>query len=374
MTGTNEVKEIDKARLLEMVKEVDSYVRNIRGYLHEHPEISTNEFKTTKFLQAEVKKLGLSIEMASTTGFITTMDTGKPGKTVGLRTDIDALPVKENPVNLSKQKKWVSKNEGVSHVCGHDAHMAILLGTMKILYEFKDELSGTIIFIFEEGEEIGSGIAGMLDTLKDKGIDAIYGTHITSFMKTGEVCLDAGPRMAGDAWINFDVIGKSGHGSRPDLSINPVFAAAQVLNGIASAWSNQIDVGKTVTLGLTQIHGGTADNIIPDKVTIGGSLRFFDHYEGLKAVEVLKKVAELTAKAHNCTVEFKTPSIGAAMINDPGLAEIAQNGLSEVLPDSLVHDVKWYASESFSEYNQIAPSIFAFVGVRNEELGSGGSF
>ncbi|CZQ98633.1 peptidase m20 [Trichococcus palustris] len=372
MTVANMVKGIDQGQLLERVKDVDVYVRELRGYLHEHPEVSANEFETTKFLQEEVKKLGLPIEMASNTGFIATMDTGKPGKTVGLRTDIDALPVKENPVNLSKQKKWISKNEGASHVCGHDAHMAILLGTMKILHGLKDGLSGKIVFIFEEGEEIGSGIAGMLDKLKDKGIDAIYGTHVTSFMKTGEICLDAGPRMAGYAAVEFDVVGKSGHGSRPDLSINPVFAAAQVLSGIASAWSNQIDVSKTVTLGLTQIHGGTANNIIPDKVYVGGSLRFFDNDEGVKAVNALKKVTELTATAHNCTVEFaNTGVIGTPLINDTRLAEIAQNGVNQLLPESLVHDVVWYASESFSRYSQIAPSVFAFVGVGNEELGSG---
>lgn len=372
MTLTDGVKGIDKEQLLAMVKEVDSYVRKVRGYLHEHPEVSGKEFETTKFLQEEVRKLGLPIEMASTTGFIATLDTGKPGKTVGLRTDIDALPVQENPHNLKNKKKWISKHEGVSHACGHDAHMAILLGTMKILYELKENITGKVIFIFEEGEEFWTGIDGMLDTLKDKEIDAIYGTHVTSFMKTGEVCLDAGPRMAGAARIGFDILGRGGHGSRPDLSINPVFAATQVLNGIASAWNNQIDVSKTVTLGITQISGGTTYNVIPDKVSIAGSLRYYDNDEGVKAVEVLKKVTELTAQAHNCTVEFTdTVSVAKPLVNDDKLATIAQNGLKQLLPKSLVHNVVWYASESFSMYSQIAPIVFAFVGVGNEELGSG---
>lgn len=361
------------ADLSAKVKEVNQYIKDTRGYLHENPELSSKEFNTSKFLQEEAKKCNLPIQLVRGTGFLAILDTGKPGKTLVLRADIDALPIKENELNLVQHKKWVSKNEGVCHACGHDGHMAMLLGEMKILCSMKDELTGKIIFAFEEGEEAGLGIAAMKEALAPFHVDAVYGAHLVPFMKTGEMCIDAGPMMAGVAVVDFNVLGMGGHGSRPDLAINPIFAAAQVLSNIATAWCNQLDVSKTVTLGLTQIHGGVLNNIISDTCYIGGTLRFFDSEEGKKALEVIKKVADHTAQAHNCTVSFTEAMkfVSDPVINDKALAEFAQQSISELLPQTLKHGVTWYASESFAQYSSIAPSVFAFVGTGNEALGSG---
>lgn len=355
-------------------KELEPETIRVRTYLYEHPELSGKEYETANFLKEKIQELGLVVEeIPESTGFTALLDTGKPGKTLGIRTDIDALPVKENPMNLAGPRKYFSKNPGVMHACGHDGHMSIVLSTMKILHEMRDSLSGKIYFIFEEGEEIGCGIAAMIQHLKNKEIDAIYGNHLTSFMDTGTIGVDAGPCMAGAIVVNFTVHGKSGHGARPDLSVNPLFAAANVLTGLTNAWANQIDVTKTVTLGLTQIHGGTANNVIPDKVEIGGSLRFYDVEEGKKALDIVKKVADLTSQAHNCTVKFSEKFEIAALpvMNDEDLAELAQVGIEELIPGSVVHGVKWFASESFNQYAKIAPTLFAFVGVRNETYGSG---
>ncbi|CAM3308264.1 amidohydrolase [Filibacter tadaridae] len=370
MTLTTDVNEFVKNK----AKELEPETIRVRTYLYERPELSGKEYETAKFLKEEIKKLGLKIEeVPGSTGFTALLDTGKEGKTLGIRTDIDALPIEENPQNLTGPRKYFSKNPGVMHACGHDGHMSIILSTMKILYEMKDSLSGRTYFIFEEGEEIGSGIEAMVRHLENKGIDAIYGNHLTSFMDSGTVGVDAGPRMAGAILVDFSVHGKGGHGSRPDLSINPVFATANILTGLTNAWANQIDVTKTVTLGLTQIHGGTANNVIPDKVNIGGSLRFYDVEEGEKALDIIKKIADFTARAHNCAVEFSENFKIAALpvMNDEKLAALAQAGIEEVMPGSVVHDVRWFASESFNQYAKIAPTLFAFVGVGNEEYGSG---
>lgn len=370
MTTMKNVNEFIKNR----AKELEPETIRVRTYLYEHPELSSEEYETVKFLKEEINKIGLLIEeVPGSTGFTALLDTGKPGKTLGIRTDIDALPVEENPNNLAGPRKYFSKNPGVMHACGHDGHMAIVLSTMKILNDMKGYLSGKIYFIFEEGEEIGSGIEAMIKHIENKGINAIYANHLTAFMDSGTVSVDAGPRMAGAILVEFTVKGKSGHGSRPDLSINPVFAAANILTGLTNAWANQIDVTKTVTLGLTQIHGGTVNNVIPDIVEIGGSLRFYDVEEGRKALEIIKKVADFTAQAHNCTVEFSENFQIAAnpVINDEKLAELALTGVEEVMPKSIVHDIRWFASESFNQYAKIAPTLFAFVGVRNEAYGSG---
>ncbi|NLD18557.1 MAG: amidohydrolase, partial [Tissierellia bacterium] len=339
--------------------------------------VTGHEYETSKFLKAEVEKLGLPIEEVPGTGFIATLDTGRPGKTVAIRSDIDALAMPESEENLKGKKKYISKNEGVCHSCGHDAHMSMALTTAKILTELKDELTGKVLFLFEEGEEAGTGIAAMIEGIKDKGIDAVWGMHVTSFMPSGTINVEPGPRMAGATGINFDIIGRGGHGSRPDLSINPVFAAANVLTALGSAWPNRLDVEETVTLGITMVNGGTARNIIPDRINIGGSLRFFNVEEGKKAIEVLMHTVENTAKAHYCDVEFLYDmpvnfKVGAPVINDEGLSEIAEEALKDILPEGAVtRGTKWFASESFRRYAEVAPSLLAFLGMQNEEVGSG---
>src|SRR5699024_2573881 len=151
--------------------------------------------------------------------------------------------------------------------------------------------------------------------------------------------------------VDFTVHGKSGHGSRPDLAINPVFASAEILSALSSAWANRIDVTKTVTLGLTQINGGSANNIIPDKLKIVDSLRFIDIEEGKKALELMKHFIQLTAEAHSCTVEFDTmfELVAEPVVFYETLSRYAQTCIIELLPKALVHDVTWFASESFNQ-------------------------
>jgi amidohydrolase len=368
-------KAIKKEVILEKVKVTDSYVREIRGYLHEHPEISSKEFETARFIQAEIEKLGLPVTKIPGTGFYVVLDTHRAGKTVGLRADIDALPIPENPSNLKQKKKWISRNEGVSHTCGHDGHVAILLGTIKILNDLKDQLNGKIIFIFEEGEETNTGIDAMVKALQPLGIDAIYGNHLRSSLKTGELFVREGAIMAGSGTVAFDVLGKGGHASRPDLAINPVFATANILTGLSIAWNNQRDITKTLTLGISQVHGGETYNVIPNSVYVGGTIRFFDREAGAKGFELVRKVAEDIAKAHNCTVEFHD-GMGvkvAPVVNDSNLVLLARKALADIYPEKIQTSVEniWYASETFTKYSSLAPSIFLFVGVKNDELGSG---
>jgi amidohydrolase len=343
--------------------------------LHEHPELSSKEFETTRFLQAEVAKMGLPVTPVPGTGFYAVLDTRKPGKTIGLRTDIDALPIPESPVNLKQQKKWISKVEGVSHTCGHDGHMAVLLGAVRILTELKDQLKGgKIVFIFEEGEETSSGIEAMIEALRPLQIDAFYGNHLASAFPTGTFAVQGGPLMAGAATVAFDVIGRGGHASRPDLSVNPIFAAANILTGISIAWNNQRDITKILTLGISQIHGGSADNVIPNSVYVGGTVRFFDREEAEKAFVLFRKLAVDIASAHHCTVRFHDDMgvILDPVINDDALAAFTLRTVKELYPDKIYEgDGKWYAAESFSQYSKLAPGIFLFVGVKNEDLGSG---
>lgn len=366
---------VSREAILEQVRSVDSYLRQTRGYLHEHPELSGEELETSRFLQEEMIKLGLPVITIPGTGFYAVLDTKRPGKTIGLRTDIDALPIAENPLNLNQKKKWISKNEGVSHACGHDGHMAILLGAAKVLHSLQHQLRGKIVFIFEEGEETNSGIDAMVEALRPLEIDAIYGNHLKSNLNTGQLFIQEGPVMAGTGTVAFDVVGKGGHASRPDLSVNPVFAAANILTGIASAWNNQRDITKVLTLGITQIQGGEIYNVIPNSVFIGGTIRFFDLNEGKKGFSILQEVSENTARAHQCSIIFHD-NMGIVLdsvVNDTVLAEFTREAVKEIYPDKVIsgEDYIWYASETFAKYSQLAPTVFLFVGIGNKDLGSG---
>ena len=345
-----------------------------RRYLHKYPEVSSKEFETSKYLKKACKDLGLLVEdIEGSTGFTALLDTGKPGKTLGLRTDIDALAIDEDPKNLKKEKKVVSQNKGVSHACGHDSHMSIVLTSAKILLDLKDELKGKSYFIFEEAEETGAGIEAMVSHLKDKGLDAVYGNHQSPALDTGYFNIRRGANHAGCAGIEFDVVGKGGHGSRPDKLINPLIAAAHIVTGLNSAWNNQLDVEKPITLGIGAINGGSAPNVIPDRVKVKGTLRFYDTDQAIKALEVVKNLADLTARAHGAKVEFAdyTKIVAEPVINDEALADLARVSLEDIFPGALVESKPGWGSESFYGYGKLCPTVFSHFGIRNEEEGIG---
>lgn len=228
-------------QIVKHAKQLENDTIQTRAYLHERPELSSEEYETVAYLKKRIKAFDLLIEdVPDSTGFIALLDTKQPGKTLGIRTDIDALPIKENEENLAGKRKYMSKHPGVMHACGHDGHMAIILSTIEILAGLQEQLSGKIYFIFEEGEEIGSGIDAMLAHLADKKIEAIYGNHLAAFLPTGKISVDVGPKMAGVAPISWTVHGKGGHGSRPDLAINPIFASAHILTALSTAWTNLV--------------------------------------------------------------------------------------------------------------------------------------
>lgn len=351
------------------------YVIESRRTIHRFAEVSGKEFKTSAFIEEEIKNAGLPYEKAGDTGWIAILDTGKPGSRIALRADIDALLVPEEPNNLAGPRVVVSDDPHTSHACGHDAHTAMLLGAMRVLAEQRDNLTGVIYFCFEEGEEDGRGILAMLNQLSAHGVDVCWGIHVYAGLESGKICVSAGPRMAGAAGVGIKVIGRGGHGSRPDMSVNPVFCAASILTNTATAWVNQITAGRTVTLGVTSIQGGEAPNVIPDTADILGSLRFFNDEEGEKAVRIFKNVAEHTAAMNNCQVQFddRFCVLCAPVINDEYYSNLISTALPEVLPENVTVSScePWYASESFSCYRRICPSVLAHLGINNPSYGSG---
>jgi len=360
--------------ILEQAELLKDYVIRCRRTIHAYAEPSGTEVKTSAFVRGELEAAGLPVEQVSATGLLATLETGRPGPCIALRADIDALPMAEEPNNLAGPRCCRSENPNGSHACGHDAHTAMLLGAVKALTACREKLTGTVYFCFEEGEENGGGVRQMLEALSRRRVDTCWAIHVYAGLDSGKICVDPGPRMAGAAGVDITVIGRGGHGSRPDLSINPVFCAAAILTNVSTAWVNQITAGETVTLGVTSILGGGTSNVIPDTARIIGSLRFFNAQEGAKAVKVFKSVAEHTAAMNNCRVEFgsRFEVLAGPVRNDPEYARLAQAALPQVLPEGAVVSAEpWYASESFSAYSRAYPCVFAHLGINNPAYGSG---
>lgn len=360
-----------KQHILAMCNELDAELKHIRQHLHCHPELSRQEHQTSLYLKNILRANGLQIkESGKTPGFLAILDSQKPGKTIVLRTDIDALPIEESVDNLTQKRAVISQHQGVMHACGHDAHMAMMIGVARILTSLRAQLSGNVIFCFESAEEDSGGWQDIIELLSEFHIDAIYGTHVAAFMESGTFSADAGAVMAGCIITGMEVIGKGGHGSRPDLAINPVFPMAAILNNFAHAYANYKHVDKVVTLGITQLEAAKARNVIADRGLIGGTLRFFDKQEAIRFWEKLKLIAEQTATMHDCQLEIEE-EIGDAVMNDSQLSALLQDTIEQLYPGQLRRNVQWYASETFSQYAELAPACFMFLGVANKQTGSG---
>lgn len=359
-----------KEKLEQYIEDNFKNICELRGYLHDNPELSENEFKTVKKIKEELH--GLDIEYVNVEGnsIVGIIDTGKEGKTLLLRADMDALEIEEYTENFKNKKSYISKVEGISHMCGHDAHTTILLESIKFLYSQKNNLKGKIVFIFEEGEENGKGIRKVLDTLKTLGINACFGMHVVNFLDSGKVSLDPGPRMAGVSRVDIDIIGHGGHGSRPDLAINPLFCGADILNTLTSLWPNKFGPNEICTLGITNLIGGTAHNIIEEKMRLVGTIRYFSKDVGEKGINLISDTAIKIGDLHKCKIRINhSRKASPALINDDNLSDFTKNNLKESLEDALVECEPWFGSETFTLYRQIAPSLFGFLGNRNENKG-----
>ncbi|MFR5601496.1 MAG: M20 metallopeptidase family protein [Lachnospiraceae bacterium] len=364
---------VSNEQLKQLLETEEPKVRQWHRWFHEHPELSLNEKHTSEKVREAVEELGLSWEQVGEYGLLVRMDGKGPGKTILLRADMDALPVSESEENLKGKKAFVSQNPGVSHACGHDAHIAMLLAAMEILWKLRSQWEGTVLFAFEQAEENGGGIFKMLDALKAYSIDTCYGTHVYAGLESGKLSVQPGERMAALTAFTIRVKGKGGHASRPDLTVNPLMCAANILVNLNSVWTGELDPTKTVTLGIGSMHSGEKGNVIADDAVFSGSMRYYDVEEGKKAFAALKRVCEGVAQAHRCQIEYdRILDSPYAVYNDPACAVLAQKGIKDLLgEDSVGYCEPWFATESMALYLDHYPGVFAFLGIRDPERGYG---
>ncbi len=364
---------MDTEEIIKIIDELEDEIIEMRREFHRFPELSLKEKNTGRIIVNKIEELGLPYEIVGDYGAVAFLKGKKPGKTVLLRADMDALPVDEDHENLTSEKCCCSQVKGVSHACGHDAHMAMILGAMKALCRMKDELSGSVVFAFEQAEELGKGIDPMLEALEKYRIDSCFGIHVYAGLEEGKISVQPGPRMAAITAFTVRVNGRGGHASRPDLTVNPLMCAANILVNVNNIWSQELDPTKTVTLGISTMHCGEKGNVIADFAEFAGSMRYADAEEGKKAFEAFKRVCECVAQAHRCTVEYPKLLISPHVVyNDEACSAIASRAVEEICGKEWLAECPfWFASESMGLYQERYPGVFAFLGIKNEEKGYG---
>ena len=333
-----------------------------RREFHENPELSWEEVRTAERVQKELVKMNIEVRRVVNTGILGILEGDKPGKTVALRADMDALPIKE-----ANDVSYKSKHEGVMHACGHDGHTAMLLGAAKILNQMKDKIAGTVIFLFQPAEELGEGASKMIEEGAIKGVDAILGIHLWADLASGKISLEPGPRMASTDRFKIVIRGKGGHGSMPHQGVDAIVAASAVVMNLQSIVSREIDPLETAVVTIGKFNGGERYNIISEEVHMEGTTRCFNLLVREKFPSIIKRIVNKTAKAYRAEGKLEYIFGHPSVINDTQMSQVASQAVIHNFGrESIVKMEKVTGGEDFSFYLQKAPGIMTFVGVRNE--------
>jgi len=349
-----------------------------RRDIHQHPELSNREVRTSKLVADELKKLGYEVRTGiAHTGVVGVLNGGLPGPKLAIRADMDALPVTEQlelPFASKATGEYLGKTVGVMHACGHDAHTAMQLGLAQILAKLRPQLHGQIMLIFQpaeegapQGEEGGAPLMVKDGVFKDFKPDAVFGMHVVSTMNVGEVGVRAGGAMASSDTFRIVVHGRQSHGALPWKGIDPIVTAAEIVTDAQTIVSRQLDINSNpavVTFGI--FNGGQRFNIVPESAELQGTVRTFDEGMRKQALASLRNVAEHVAAANGATVDAQIPSDSNPVnYNDPALTARVRASLERALGKEHVSEApRWMASEDFPSLGLSvpAPSVYFFVG------------
>lgn len=340
----------------------------IRRKLHRHPELSFQEYETTRFIWEILTQAGIEVvEWGGETGVVGILRGTQPHPVVALRADIDALPIREE-----NETEYSSQTPGVMHACGHDVHTACLLGAALILAEHRSNLAGTVKFIFQPAEEINAGAKSMVEkgVLSSPDVDVIFGLHNNPNLTVGQIGLKEGPLMAAVDTTFLTVKGEGGHGAIPHKTRDPILAAAAILQGLQSIISRQVDPLDSGVISFGTIHGGDAHNVIPMKVELTGTVRTFNPDLRHQMPEKMGSLIKNMAAAMNTEAEFTYRKELPAVINPAPLAAWCRTSLEQIvnLPD-IVQAIPVMGGEDFAIYQEKIPGVFLWLGVGNPAQG-----
>jgi amidohydrolase len=361
----------------EQAKKVEPSVIECRRDIHQHPELPNREVRTSKLVVDRLKALGIEVRTpVAHTGVVGVLKGGKPGRVVALRADMDALPVVEQtdvPFKSTARSTFNGQDVGVMHACGHDAHVAILLGVAQILSSLRSEIPGTVVFLFQpaeegapEGEQGGAELMVKEGALDNPKVEAVFGLHVTSRYPVGDIAYREGAMMAAVDPFKLTVHGKQTHGAYPWLGIDPVVVSAQIILGLQTIPSRQLDATlapSVVTVAV--IRGGVRNNIIPDEVTMEGTIRSLDKNMRQDIHARIKRTAEDIAAAGGATATFALQHGYPVTYNDPALTQKMVPTLRRVAGDKNTYAVPpTLGAEDFSFYQEKVPGLFFWLGTR----------
>jgi amidohydrolase len=360
--------------LLETIKSLSvKYSKEVvefRRHIHANPELSYQEFNTVKYVEEKLRSFGLtSIQKVATTGLIVDIKGKNPEKkTIALRADMDALPIKE-----ANDVPYRSTNEGVMHACGHDVHTSSLLGSAKILNEVKDKFEGTVRFLFQPGEEKNPGGASYM--IRDGALEnprpaGIIGQHVFPILPVGKIGFKEGMYMASADEIYLKVVGKGGHGAAPDLAIDPIVIASHIIIALQQIISRNASPKQPTVLTFGNIIGKGATNIIPDEVNIAGTFRAMNEEWRKSGLEKIKKMAESIAEGMGGRCEVDISHGYPYLENNPELTRrLRQAAVDYVGKENVVDIDITLGAEDFAYYSQVIPAAFYRIGTRNDAKG-----
>lgn len=340
-----------------------------RRALHRHPELGFEERETAAFVAGHLEDLGLEIHSGiAQTGIAAILRApAAEGPAVLLRADLDALPIQE-----VAGREYGSRVDGLMHACGHDGHVAMLIGAATLLAERRDALARDVMFCFQPAEESRGGAEAMLreGVLDLVEIGAVYGLHLWSQEETGTVLIRPGPAMAAADEFAADIVGKGGHGAMPQAARDPIVAAAQAVVALQSIVARGVDPGAPAVVTVGAINGGSATNIIPERVSLKGTLRSYSEDVRQFLRRRVAEVLRATAEAAGCTCEFEIGAGFPVLVNDPAAVEIVQREAIALLGEDNVRDPGLMpASEDFAFFLRERPGAFAFLGAGNPGRG-----
>lgn len=404
-------------RVQELAARIEPYLIEKRRFFHAHPELSGEEVNTTAAIAQELDAMGIEYALpndfipgpapaqytesenlaslkeagkafvrqgveaqggstiSSQSGLIVTIrgeapdaydEQGRPRHRIVLRSDIDALPILEQT-----GASYASKNEGVMHACGHDCHIAMMLGAIRLLNELRGQLRGEVRIVFQPAEEISIGSRRMIAAGALDGVETIYGAHIWSEVEAGTVSIESGPRMANTDWFRVDISGSSAHGAMPHKGVDAIVVGAAIIEALQVVVSRDVSPFDPVVLTIGEFHGGVARNVMAGTSYLTGTVRSFDP----KVREFLRERMEFmvhhVARSYSAKADFKWQSGNSALINDKKCAKRAIKSAVKVLgEDALAKYEGTLSGEDFSEYLRVVPGVFVFVGGKNPEKGA----
>lgn len=336
-----------------------------RRHLHRYPEVSYKEFKTTDFIIDRLEGLGIHVDRPLETGCVGVIEGGVPSdKVVALRADIDALSMEEEG---SHKGGFISQNEGVAHCCGHDGHTANLLGAAQILAENRDALEGTVLLVFQPGEEKLPGGGRLLcetGYLQDKGVDVIYGLHTSPKLAPGQIGIRKGPLMARPDEFEITITGKGGHAASPHETVDPIVLAAQVINQLQTIVSRNVNPTEPAVVTVGKIWGGSAHNIIPEKVRMLGTVRTFSQDTAHAIRDRIGGIVQGITAGAGASYGYVFNEGYPAVSNTPWAIDLLADTAAQVIGRENILELEdpIMAGEDFAFYQQEFPGAFFFLG------------